>query len=612
MQKTKTQITINNNLSKIVESVQKSYPIYDVNGAIEHLIARGSADYLKEISMDSPLNTREKISDKNTRAVSLLLEDLYSNEMFITKNYSINHVIVKLGKFTDIENNDLDYANVPLGIIIKGSVIVNKNNKDTKKLETGDFIGLFETADYLTTHRSRNIGDWTLTTSEDTEILYFTKPVFETNNEHVKTFKEYLLETARADYVPQPISSLPLLDWLASHTTTSRLHDHAIVVHTHLLPNNVPLIRHLAHLVGVDKIFIVGKPYSNVRKSYLQLALSGIEMITINVKSGVPYSIASLEGIRSLWQKILDSRKQNHFSKLMILDDGGDIWTSIPWVKIGDLKIAGMEQTQRGISRVVDSKFKLPPIVSVATSGIKKEIESVFIAQSVTRKLNKVLDLENQKIGVLGMGSIGHSVYKDIVANGYKCYYYDPIAKDLGPGKLDSLDSLVDLVDVIIGATGIDVLHQLPFERIKGNKILISVSSADIEFASILNFAQNINVDPFDTIELQIHDNLSFKILNGGYPMNFDRINDATPDDEIVLTRCLLYIGMMQAEMLLREKNPKLGFYNLDPIAQHKLLGRWFQDVPEKSKQFNFEKESENIDKAMRSDFLNTPSVWID
>jgi hypothetical protein len=47
MQKTKTQITINNNLATIVASVQKKYPIYDINGAVEYLLALGSGIYLQ-------------------------------------------------------------------------------------------------------------------------------------------------------------------------------------------------------------------------------------------------------------------------------------------------------------------------------------------------------------------------------------------------------------------------------------------------------------------------------------------------------------------------------------------------------------------------------------
>jgi D-isomer specific 2-hydroxyacid dehydrogenase, NAD binding domain len=612
MKKTKTQITINDKLADIVSSVQQKYPIYDVNAAIEYLIARGSGDYLKDNQGVAPTKTKTNLTSKNTDEVAKLIDRKFSNDFFVNQSYPHKKIIVNQGVFVKDSNNDLDYANVPLGIIIKGSVIIHKDNKDTKKLEYGDFVGLFETADYLNTGRSRNIGDWTLTVEGGTEILYFTKKLFENSSKEVNDFKEYLLATARADYVPQPVSILPLLDWTAFHTTRSRLNDHVIIIHTHLLPNSVPLFRHLAHLVGVNRVYIVGKPYSTIRKAFLQLALAGIEVIPVSMKPGLPYSFSIKEAMEVLWHKVFEARKVNGFGKLLILDDGGDIWTSIPWDRVGDLKISGTEQTQRGVSRIVNTKLKLPPIICVATSGIKKEMESVFIAQSVTLKLKQNLELESKKIGVLGMGNIGHSIYSDLTSNGYECYYYDPINKDFGAVKYDSLDSLIDSVDIIVGATGLDVLNQLPFERMDGNKTLVSVSSADIEFASILNFGQNNSTDPFEKIEIQIHDNLNFTILNGGYPINFDRTVDSTPDDEIVLTRCLLYMGIMQAELLLREKNPKSGFYNLDPIAQHKLLAKWFTDVPAKAKQFDFETESQNIDKAVRADFLDTPSVWLD
>ena len=50
LNKNKTQITLNPKLALIVESIMEKYP-YDLNGAIEFLIARGSKDYLNEIDL---------------------------------------------------------------------------------------------------------------------------------------------------------------------------------------------------------------------------------------------------------------------------------------------------------------------------------------------------------------------------------------------------------------------------------------------------------------------------------------------------------------------------------------------------------------------------------
>lgn len=51
MSKTKTQITLNKNLSLIVDHIMEEYPIYDVNQSIEFLIAKGSKDYLDEMKL---------------------------------------------------------------------------------------------------------------------------------------------------------------------------------------------------------------------------------------------------------------------------------------------------------------------------------------------------------------------------------------------------------------------------------------------------------------------------------------------------------------------------------------------------------------------------------
>ncbi len=525
-----------------------------------------------------------------------------------------NQKLVSNGKLADLEidkNFNLNYAFVPLGLILEGSIIVNKNGKDSKALTKGDYIGLFETADYLINSTFRQIGDWNLTTETDTKILFFTQDFWQQKNQATCNFKELIINKAKNNSVPLPLTSLPLLDYIAFHTTQSRLDDYAIIAHTHLLPNQVPLFRHLASLVGTNRIFVISKPYSTVNSAYIELTNSGIEVIPIKLKAGFPYSFCAKDPIEAMWYKLLESRKHNSFNKLLILDDGGDLWTTIPWHKIGDLQITGTEQTQRGITRIIDSKMQLPAIVSVATSGVKKIIESVFIAKSVVDEIKKQVDLANKNIGIIGMGSIGHSIYQDLKQKYSNIFYYDINSTNYGDGYMSNLSYLVQKCDIIIGATGVDTLHDLPFERIIGNKILISASSADVEFESILRFLPDRDDDIFGVQNIQVHEHLNFKILNGGYPINFNRTHNATPDNEIVLTRCLLYIGMMQAVEIIKNQNHKVGFYNLDTIAQTKLLHKWFTDFPVESKDFELDQELDNIDKGKIPEFITMDgTVW--
>ena len=518
---------------------------------------------------------RQKLSVENAQTVHTLLDSGLDGAL-VKGGYEKGFEIVHVGSMHThaelSENTNLNYSYVPLGIILSGEVAVIKGGKATKTLRQGDFIGLFETSDWILTKKKRQIGDWTLIANQDTQILYFGSDLL--LNDYAKDFREYLVELARADHVPQPISNLPLLDWVASHTTKERLPDYAIIAHTHILPNNVPLFRHLSHLVDFGNIFILEKPYSTVKEAFHELVLGGFEIIPVHMQHGMSYDFCVQKSLDILWGKIIEAYNKKAFKNLLIIDDGGDVWLSIPWQALEGIRIAGVEQTQRGLSRIEHSGVRLPPIVSVATSGVKKIVESEFIGRSVVKKLDELGYIESAKvIGIMGMGSIGTTVQKSLKELGRDAIFYD-VTNHIKEGAESSLDSLMNKADLIIGTTGTDAFKGTPFERVAGHKTLVSASSADVEFASLLKLASTSD-EPFITRRITMHENLALDILNGGYPINFDRQGNATPDEDIVLTRCLLYIGAMQAVKLIEQDNKESGIYALDQDAQAKTLTRW-------------------------------------
>ena len=326
------------------------------------------------------------------------------------------------------------------------------------------------------------------------------------------------------------------------------------------------------------------KPYSTIRSVFDGLVKSGFEIVPVRMEAGAPYEFSVQKSLEILWRKVIEEQKRSGFRKILIVDDGGDLWHSIPWQELDGIQIAGVEQTQRGIARVENSKIKIPPIVSVASSGIKKLVEAEFIGTSVVKKLQEIGVInENIKIGILGMGSIGIAVEKALNEMKMEAIFYDPnfhTTSNIPENAVGSMDSLLNESDLIIGTTGKDSLQGTALERVRGKKILASASSADVEFASLLKLAQP-STEPFGTIKIYVHDKLEIDILNGGYPINFDREKDATPDEDIVLTRCLMYIGAMQAAALLQEGNLKSELYKLDKLSQRQTLERW---IAEKNK----------------------------
>jgi len=562
------------------------------------------------------------IPEANSVEIRKLLDSPYFSEAgFVLTNYRKGTEIVTSGAVTDerlVNHPGLRYACVPLGFIISGDVTVIKDGKGLKKLGEGDFLGLFETGDSLLTGKRRQIGDWTLSASSDAVVIYFTDSVFSNPSDASGIFRNYLIGLARADHVPQPITSLPLLDWVASHTTKERPRDCAIIAHTHLLPNNLPLFRHLSSLLDFGRIYVMDKPYSTVRSVLNELVLSGFEVIPVRMNADLPYEFAVSKSLDVLWDKVVADQKRRQYKKLLIIDDGGDVWQSIPWNRLEGVSIAAVEQTQRGIARAANSGMTFPPIVSVASSGIKKNVEAGFIGISIVKKLADIGSLGNAKrVGIVGMGSIGIAVERALLEREILPLFYDPIDRSNPsdpPRKRDSLDVLLNECDLIIGTTGTDALKGLPFERVtSGKKVLVSASSADLEFSSLLKLAP-MRSDPFETVIIQVHERLSVEILNGGYPVNFDRIKDATPDDDIVLTRCLMYIGAMQALELIDNGLSGSAVYNIDTVSQKRTFERWIADknTSGHGTRFTVEKIDEIVGSSSYIGGKDMSTVWTD
>lgn len=500
------------------------------------------------------------------------------------------------------------YAKVPLGIILSGEVVVVKDNKATKLLKSGDFIGLFETSDWLQHDINRHLGNWTLTARSTVEILFFSDSFVQ-----IPTLKEYLLTESRKDPVPQPLSDMPLLDWVAAHTTHSSFEDYAIIAHTHLLPSNMPLFRHLAHLVGPQRMFVMEKPYSTTPSVVNDLVQSGCEIIPVKVESGTPYAFAVQKSIQVLWDSVVEEYKRGLFSKLLILDDGGDVWLSIPFERLQGVAVAGVEQTQRGTTRIESSSHPVPPIISVASSGVKKIVESDFIGRSVVLKLMEAGHIdENTNVGVIGAGSIGNSVIETAVAFGCQTFVYDMARETSVSGAINapSLDELLNQSDVIIGTTGTNALRGVALNRVTGKKKLASASSADIEFSSLMRIAPAIP-DVFGSINIRVSPDLEFELLNGGFPFNFDRLGNASHEEDIVLTRALLYAGMMQAREIINDRNNG-GLYDMDIETQRHLLEAWLVSKDDAGQEVK--NEFRDIESVVNATFLTdsrkAPAVW--
>ena len=509
-------------------------------------------------------------------ASDLLMRDLYA------ARFEDEETIVSMGRIvTEVASRceHLTYAEVPLGIIVSGKVVVFENGKAVRHLTVGDFIGLFETAHYLHFQSKKRLGNWTLLSEGETKVVFLGHDSFDhTLTESKQSLEHHLIRLSRNDRTPKPLTELPLLDRFVHLHDLPLKEDVLIIAHTHVLTSSYALFRHLAAVVGYQNIFIMDKPYSTIPAVADRVVEMGAELIRVTMKRGLAYEFSVQDSIRVLWDRVLAHTKRVRISKIVIIDDGADILSNIPWQELAGIEVVGVEQTTRGVNRIREGYATYPAVVNVAGSAVKKEIESDFIARAIVDELMTVLgDARGNRVGVVGMGNIGKRIIAECESVGISVKHYDfSKFNSMSPsrnGNTSSISEIIEKNDIIVGATGRDFLRGVVLDKSSGEKHLLSASSADVEFYSMLNRA-GFPSDAFETIVFRPHADLAFHIHNGGFPVNFNRVREVESADDMQLTRALLFAGIVEAMHITRKENKPI-LYRLDTGFQREIVNIW-------------------------------------
>jgi hypothetical protein len=244
-------------------------------------------------------------------------------------------------------------------------------------------------------------------------------------------------------------------------------------------------------------------------------------------------------------------------------------------------------------------------VINVAESWVKLEHESPLIAESVNHELTRQLRVmeaagidTGRRILVIGYGSIGRAVSEEFAALGRVVEIFDTDtakrAAAAADGHIvhDELHAALRGGGTIIGCTGLPTLGDDDYPHVPDGALLISASSADVEFqAWKLRAAGTCLGRPHDWPEVvaatgaprdpadprRDHPCFSlyriangqgrFFLVNGGFPVNFTGGVDPIVPEKIQLTRTLLYIGACQAS---RTAEP--GLHDLDDGRQQRLM----------------------------------------
>ncbi|MBI4026221.1 MAG: NAD(P)-binding domain-containing protein [Verrucomicrobia bacterium] len=393
-----------------------------------------------------------------------------------------------------------------------------------------------------------------------------------------------------------PFPKLPLLEEISSHVRPamrSGLNGVAIVCVQHLLETTGSLFESLLQMgVRPEHMFVLGKSYSTIPEVEKALRSYGIHVLQNPPAAKAGYRQQMESACERLWATVEDSLPAC-IKTIVVLDEGGFCLKAIPYGLLSRVNVVGIEQTRSGLPFKKGVQF---PVVLVASCAAKRYFEPPIISREIELVLGKQLAQGSGKTyGVLGLGSIGQAVVAMLLKLGRRVCVYDrhPNKMELlqiSRNSVTSCSSCEDFVrrsGVVLGCTGRDALANVDFGLLgKGTeKHMISCSSGDVEFLSLLKRfrqqAKTHNTDPFSDSAVTIAGN-RFIIQNGGCPINFNRVREASPPGEIQLTRALLFGGILQAIIGAGHKKSPHGSQKLSPSFQQFVIAKWLTLNPER------------------------------
>ena len=353
----------------------------------------------------------------------------------------------------------------------------------------------------------------------------------------------------------------------------------------HLLGSNLSLIRSLEKGgIEKNKLYIIGKAYSSNDDVLEYLKNKGY-----NYKNPIQgYSIDTCydeifkNEIRETLFKVLESSNL----PVLLIDDAAKgicIVHEKPFLKhISRFKC--VELTTRGIRELRKLELKCP-VVDVASSYAKRNVESVIIAESMTdeflrflHKWNDYYRPQNNHILLIGYGAIGRRVYKRL-SSLYHITVYDIDEQVCVQAQEENVNITYDITTehygIIIGCTGLSInLEQLLQHS---GTLFINMSSSDLEFGlwRFRGYKEHMRIRlNAPLIERRLHEfyyikkgNKEFYIANGGFPIDFTGSIDPIIPSKIQITRALVFAAAIQT---LTEK--EAGLINLNKEIQKELI----------------------------------------
>jgi S-adenosylhomocysteine hydrolase len=419
--------------------------------------------------------------------------------------------------------------------------------------------------------------------------------------------QRFFSATSTEDSIDSNIPKLPILWDMADTAKKAGIGDLskiAVIGVQHMLPTTGSLIDVMIDGLNINpkNMYFTGKFYSSCPGTEEYIKKRGVSLMRTKIpRKPAQYREQMLETVGDMWDLFQEKINNNGIDAIAIFDEGGYLLESMPKSVRYKYRCSVIEQTTFGLhSHAVGSQ--LFPLIDVAKSVAKKQLESPLIATAILQRVEEiVVELklkQNTIFGVIGNGSIGSAITQHLLSHGFTVVIYDESDSafhgiiNRNCYRVDNIKKVIAGANVVFSCTGKDVTRNVDIFDIVNDPItLISCSSQDIEFQSFLTKMSrrvtlhfNENATHITCSSNSGHD---IKILNNGFPINFDKTAKSDPPQDMQLTRALLLGGLIQgATEATKPVNDgytlnKSAHHMLNPYIQQFVVNRWQHSQPE-------------------------------
>lgn len=359
---------------------------------------------------------------------------------------------------------------------------------------------------------------------------------------------------------------MPLLDVTSEIFKDVQLNNVLLIASQHILETiRVMFGSFISKGLKPENIFLIGKCYSTNDEVMKRFQNMGIN---VSPKSDSFDSYTSFDEQFEVYtteflEEIKNKVNTKKFDKVIILEDGGNLLPKAELIFEDRSNFIGIEQTSAGYERLKNIKLDFP-VINVARSYTKLEIESPIIAESVLQRIELFLKNKKnkpKKVLIIGGGAIGRSL-QERIKDIFEVKVFDTI-RELSDFN-GEVNSILKDFDMIIGCTGKNILDIDTYSYLKKDCILISASSSDREFSAVTLRKMCKKI-------AHCHEDLEINgltLTNCGFPINFDGGEISAGPQDIQITLALLFSSICLAV----SKKYENGLVELDKSTQERLI----------------------------------------